>query len=107
MDQDLKDKLDSIEAKIVAGFAKKEITNIFGIPIKKSIAPGMSPISEIDYSIYISNPTKSYYSYVQEYGGPKGLTAEIMSHILMKDTFYDPIIDFMIDYPSFFPGVSI
>jgi hypothetical protein len=75
---------------------------------KRPVAPVVVPKpEEIDFSIYVSDASKPYHSYVQQFGGPKGLVENIMYNILLKDTFYAPIKEFMVDYPSFFPGVEV
>jgi hypothetical protein len=107
MEQDLLDKLNVIESKVDA-LQVKPVTNFFGISTVKvtPVAPVVVPEpASIDYSVYVDDPLKSYYTYVKEYGGPKGLVEQIMYNIILKDTFYAPIKEFMKDYPSFFPGV--
>ncbi|HSW64872.1 MAG TPA: hypothetical protein VLH56_16410 [Dissulfurispiraceae bacterium] len=57
------------------------------------------------YTIGTCKTCVSYYSELYQFGFP-GLVAEIKRFWDKKDTFYQPIKDFMKDYPELFPCVD-
>jgi|GEM_PF-3988063 len=104
------------EAPAVAEPVKKPWTTPFGEPgqpgggqvfptEEPTPAPAVEVWPVVDYSEYKIGACKScvtYYGILNEHGFP-GLVAEIRKYWDKQDTFYQPIKDFMRDYPELFP----
>jgi hypothetical protein len=58
-------------------------------------------VSKMDFSGFVDDPAKSYHSLIVA-KTIKGLVYEILSNWSLRETFYQPVKDFMADWPQYF-----